>query len=420
MTPRRIAPRRATAPLAGLAVTAALLAGCDFDGAYDLPLPGSPVDADQAFTITAEFTDVLNVVPRSPVMVDDVVVGEVTEVERDGWSAQVTLLLRDDVEVADNATAEIRQTSLLGEKYVALVDPSRKPVGRLEDGDTIPLAATGRNPEVEEVLGALSFLLSGGGVEQIRTISVELNNVMSGRTDRLKSLLGNLDDLVGTLDRQKGDIIAAMESVNNLSRTLVAERQTIQAALDATGPALAVLNRQHRTLRTMLTELDQLGQVGTRVIGATKEDLLATLGHLQPILRRLNEAGDSLPRGLSLLISFPFPQEAAETVKGDYANASFALDADLTSFFAEGGGGGGLPLPDIDIPGLPEIPEVPGVPGLPQLPGGGGGNGGGGSGSGGGGGGSGGNGGGTGGLPGLPQLRGAVSTDGGLLGSGLG
>lgn len=417
MTPRRIAPRRATAPLAALAVTAALLAGCDFDGAYDLPLPGSPVDADQAFTITAEFTDVLNVVPRSPVMVDDVVVGEVTEVERDGWSAQVTLLLRDDVEVADNATAEIRQTSLLGEKYVALVDPSRKPVGRLEDGDTIPLAATGRNPEVEEVLGALSFLLSGGGVEQIRTISVELNNVMSGRTDRLKSLLGNLDDLVGTLDRQKGDIIAAMESVNNLSRTLVAEKQTIQAALDATGPALAVLNRQHRTLRTMLTELDQLGQVGTRVIGATKEDLLATLGHLQPILRRLNEAGDSLPRGLSLLISFPFPQEAAETVKGDYANASFALDADLTSFFAEGGGGGGLPLPDIDIPGLPEIPEVPGVPGLPQLPGGGGNGGGGNS---GGGGGSGGNGGGTGGLPGLPQLRGAVSTDGGLLGSGLG
>ena len=53
-------------------------------------------------------------------MVDDVTVGEVTDVERVGWHAKVTILVRKDVDLPDNAIAEIRQVSLLGEKYVAL------------------------------------------------------------------------------------------------------------------------------------------------------------------------------------------------------------------------------------------------------------------------------------------------------------
>ena len=150
--------------------------GCEFDGAYDLPLPGSPVDEDSSFEVTAYFDDILNVVPRSPVMVDDVTVGEVTDVERVDWHAKVTLRVRDDVVLPDNAIADIRQVSLLGEKYVALEAPADgSGTGRLSDGDDIPLSATGRNPEVEEVLGALSFLLSGGGVAQLGTITHELN-----------------------------------------------------------------------------------------------------------------------------------------------------------------------------------------------------------------------------------------------------
>ena len=122
---------RRLVPAVALALVVPALSACDFDGAYDLPLPGSPVDAEDAFTVTASFADVLNVVPRSPVMVDDVVVGQVSEVERRGWAAEVTLQLRKDVAVPDNATAEIRQTSLLGEKYVALLEPTGRGVGRL-------------------------------------------------------------------------------------------------------------------------------------------------------------------------------------------------------------------------------------------------------------------------------------------------
>ena len=134
-----------------------LLTSCKFDGAYDLPLPGGPVDANNAITVTAEFEDILNIVPKSPVMVDDVTVGEVTDVERVGWHAKITMIVRKDVDLPDNAIAEIRQVSLLVERYVALgaARRGRRAGDRLGDGDNIPLDATGRNPEVEEVLGAL-------------------------------------------------------------------------------------------------------------------------------------------------------------------------------------------------------------------------------------------------------------------------
>jgi phospholipid/cholesterol/gamma-HCH transport system substrate-binding protein len=288
------------------------------------------VSQQDGYTVTAQFEDVLNVVPRSPVMVSDVPVGQVLSVRRVGWHAEITMRIRKNIVLPDNAVADIRQTSLLGEKYVALLKPAHPSANRLGNGDTIPLSATGRNPEVEEVLGALSFLLSGGGVGQLRTISSETNKIMSGRTDRVRHVLGQLDVLIGGLNAQKGDIISAMASIDRLSSTLDKEKQTVGGAIDAIGPAVRVLDDQHRNLIAMLRQLDKLGQVGTRVLNGSRKDMLATLRHLAPTLRELANAGDSLPRAVALLASYPFPQEASQVVKGDYANALFNLTIDLS------------------------------------------------------------------------------------------
>jgi phospholipid/cholesterol/gamma-HCH transport system substrate-binding protein len=339
--------RTRTLGLSFLLVVAFLASSCRFDGAYDLPLPGGKaVKAGDAITVTAEFTDALNVVPRTAVMVDDVPVGQVSQIDRVGWHAKITMQVRKDLDLPANSVAEIRQTSLLGEKYVALLEPVGTPAtGRLADGDNIPLSSTSRNPEVEEVLGALSFVLSGGGIGQLRTISTELNKMMNGRTEDMRSLLARINTLVGTLDDQKGDIIRAMEGIDHLAGTLNKERKSIGAAIDAIGPAVKVLNEQHEALVTMLRELDRLGQVGTRVIRGSREHLVSTLRHLEPSLRELADAGDALPRGVGLMASFPFPKEAADLAKGDYANALFYMKFDLNKLFGSGGAGDSSNVP---------------------------------------------------------------------------
>ncbi len=327
------AARRLVVAVVAVLAGSMLAAGCKFDGAYDLPLPGAKVSADDAYAVTADFADALNVVPRTAVMVDDVVVGQVTDVDRVGWHARVRFLVRKDIALPENIDVDVRQTSLLGEKYIALIEPAQGAASskQLSEGDFIPLSRTGRNPEVEEVLGALSMVLSGGGIGQLKTISVEMNHMLNGRRDQARHLLGNLDRMVGALDQQKGDIITAMESIDRLSATLVKEKETIGTAIDTMGPALKVLNRQHKALITMLKQLDALGKVGTRVLNASGENIVASLKHLQPVLTRLSDAGDALPQGLSMMASFPFPEEAGDIARGDYANALFQMDIDLNS-----------------------------------------------------------------------------------------
>ena len=337
--------RRPVAAVVLLIVTALVATGCKFDGAYDLPLPGDKVDPDDAYAVTADFADALNVVPRTAVFANDVPVGQVTDVERVGWHARVKFVVRKDIDLPENVQIDVRQTSLLGEKYLALVEPAAgtASAARLSDGDKIPLSQTSRNPEVEEVLGALSMLLSGGGVGQLKTISHELNNMMNGRQDRARHLLGNLDQMIGGLNEQKGDIIAAMESIDRLSSTLVKEKDVIGEAIDSMGPALQVLNRQHKSLMTMLRQLDKLGVVGTRVLNASTDNIVASLRHLQPTLTKLGDAGDTLASGLSMLASFPFPREAGNIVRGDYANALFHLDIDLNAI---------IKSPDQNLPNI--------------------------------------------------------------------
>ncbi len=159
--PRRTPKRWATTIFALASLV--LLSGCQ--GAYDLPLPSGSAMDGKGYQVTVQFADVLDLVPQSAVKVNDVTVGKVQRITVDGWRAKVTLHVDDSVHLPANATATLEQTSLLGEKYVELAAPTdTAPQGQLRGGAVIPLARTSQDPQVEDVLGALSLLLNGGGV----------------------------------------------------------------------------------------------------------------------------------------------------------------------------------------------------------------------------------------------------------------
>ncbi|MEU5521341.1 MCE family protein [Streptomyces sp. NPDC047860] len=385
MSARRTNGRRGTGAFAWAAAASLLLSGCEFNGLYDVPLPGGAAADGAAFHVTVEFRDVLDLVPQSAVKVNDVTVGAVEKVELDGWHARVRLRVADSVKLPANAVAELRQTSMLGEKYVALSAPSgAAPVGRLADGDRIPLSRSGRNPEIEEVLSALSALLNGGGVAQLKTITIELNKALGGRENRVKSLLKELDTFLGGLDGQRKEIVRALKGIDRLAKRLGKEKKTIAEAVDTMPPALKVLADQRRDLTKMLTALSKLGTTGTRVVNASHDDTVANLKRLRPILQQLNKAGDDLPNSLELLTTYPFPRNAADAVKGDYVNLQITADLDLSSIYGnltdepgedeDGPRPPGTPdAPELpDLPDVPEVPDVPlpepSVPGLPDAP----------------------------------------------------
>ncbi len=360
----------------GLAAGTVLVAASGCQGAFDLPLPGGAAQHGDVIRVTAEFADVLDLVPQSSVKVDEVTVGAVEKIELNGWTARVTLRLPSSVKLPDNAVAELKQTSLLGEKYVELAPPtSAAPQGHLGDGDNIPLDRTGRNPEVEEVLSAMSLLLNGGGVAQLKIIDSELNNALRGNESQIRDVISQLDTFVAGLDEQKSEIVRAIDNIDVLAGKLAAQKDDLARALEAIPGGLKVLADQRQQLVQMLQALSRLGAVGTDVIRTSKADTAANLKALQPILAQLTKAGDDLPKSLQLLLTYPFSDNATSTIKGDYTNLSADVELDLRNLsgaldLPTTPPTGGLPtLPTPSLPGLPPLPSVPvPTPSLPGLP----------------------------------------------------
>ncbi|MFI1014982.1 MlaD family protein [Streptomyces sp. NPDC020965] len=335
----------------------------DLSGIEQLPLPGGADLGDDPYEVTAEFADVLSLVPQSAVKVNDVAVGRVTEItlSPDDWSAKVTMRVNGDVRLPADAYAHLEQSSLLGEKYVQLSPPPSKSqgktpgrtplkaastsavpssvsspeappastgtAGRLRDGALIPLARTNRNPEVEEVFGALSLLLNGGGVNQIKTIATELNKAIGGREPQVRSVLRRMNTLVGSLDANKGDITAALDGVNRLAATLATREQQVGRVLTGLSPGLKVLEQQRGSLLTMLRALDTLSTVAVDTINRSKADTIADLKALGPTLKSLADSGRALPDSLQVLLTYPFTDEVLRGVKGDYLNVYLKVTA---------------------------------------------------------------------------------------------
>ncbi|HEY3608982.1 MAG TPA: MCE family protein [Pseudonocardiaceae bacterium] len=350
----------AAACLAGVA----LLAGCQgFQGAYSLPLPGGADLGSHPYTLHAEFADVLDLVPQSTVKVNDVAVGKVDSISlnKANWTADVTLSVNGDVKLPANADADLRQSSLLGEKYISLVAPENG-AGTLADGATIPLARTNRNTEVEEVFGALSMLLNGGGVQQIQTIAKELNSATTGNEPAIRDLLSNVDTLMSGLNAHSAQITQALDGVNRLSATLSSQTDQIAGVLTNLGPGLAVLNSQRDQLVAMLQSLSQLSGIAVDTINKSQADLIHDLKALTPTLQQLSNAGANLPNALQLLLTFPFTDYATQGIRGDYANLFATINLNLSDVLTNLGRSRQNPLSGL-LPGLPGL--TGGISGTP-------------------------------------------------------
>ncbi|WEH36799.1 MCE family protein [Streptomyces sp. AM 4-1-1] len=353
--------------LVALGAALALVAtSCDvpaFTGIEQLPLPGGADLGDHPYEVTADFGDVLSLTPQSSVKVNDVAVGRVTRItlDPDDWSARVTMRVNGKVRLPANAYAHLEQSSLLGEKYVQLSPPpSGAATGTLADGAAIPLSRTNRNPEVEEVFGALSMLLNGGGVNQLKTITGELDKAMTGREPQLRSMLGRVDTLVTELDAHRKDITDALDGVNRLSATLATREQDVGKILTDLSPGLKVLEEQRGSLLTMLRSLDTLSTVAVDTIDRSKADLIADLKAIAPSLKALADSGNDLPDSLQVLATYPFTDEVLRGVKGDYLNVYLDVTAvpgtrivpaltpgagPAATKGADGASGSALPLP---------------------------------------------------------------------------
>ncbi len=322
--------RLITAVLAALVTAAA--PGCGWRGLNSLPLPGTAGRGPGSYMIQAQLPDVRTIEPNSRVQVDDVTVGTVTKIERQGWHALLTMSIDGGVNLPANATATVGQSGLLGSLHVELAPPPGvAPQGSLRNGSVIPLSSAGTYPSSEQVLAAISLLLNGGGIGQVQDITASLSTALTGREQDLRSLIEQLDIFTRHVNDQSADIIATAESLNSLAGTFARQKPVVDRALATIPDALRVIGEQRQVL---VDALDQLGKFSALVADSTnqtKAGLVAELKGLGPVLESLANAGPALTRALGLFATYPFPTDNIGTwQRGDFANLTAVIDLTLS------------------------------------------------------------------------------------------
>jgi phospholipid/cholesterol/gamma-HCH transport system substrate-binding protein len=346
--------KRAAAVLAGV-LALAVVAGCG-PGLADLPLPGSGVSGDTV-EVKLELADALNLARGAQVRVNGVDSGKVRSVTTRDFKAIAVLDVRRSAQMRDTATARLRYTTPLGELFVEVTNPDHGAL--LRNGALLPVTRTSTAPTVEDALASASLLVNGGGLNQLQTVTEELNAAIGGREGTVRDLMQRADTFLTEANATTADLDRALTALATVSQVLRANRTTIRGAMTDIRPAARVLRRNTPGLTRLLARVTEFSDTANRVVGATREQVLQMLRQVSPVLDEFLANRDTLRPSLEALVSLNRDINAA--IPGDYANMKLEMQMDKVTMpsplgppgsaadsgSGSSGGPGGLSLADL-------------------------------------------------------------------------
>jgi phospholipid/cholesterol/gamma-HCH transport system substrate-binding protein len=266
-----------------------------------------PLLEEKPFELKAEMTTAQAVTPGQgqTVRVAGVRVGDIAAVDYEDGHAVVTMDIdRKFLPVYRDATILLRPKTGLKDMFLELnpgtdYDPNSRE-DEFQNGDTVPLANTAPDTNVDEVLAALDgdtraylrLLLTQGGqglkdrgqdlgellgsLGPINRGLARINTEVAKRKENLRRLIHNMNLLFGTVG-QDGEGIRQLVSASNQALGAIArERPDVERSVGLLGP----------TLRTTRGALERTNELST--------ELGPAINSLRPFARRLKPINDTL------------------------------------------------------------------------------------------------------------------------------
>ena len=223
---------------------------------------------DDNYEITAYFEKVIGLFKNSDVTQLGVPIGKVTNVEPQGRTVRIDMVVDSKYKIPADTRAEIVPISVISDRYVELDVYSGGPA--LEDGATIDVSRTVIPAELDDVFKQLKKLLdalrpqSEGELGSLGELIVALDRALEGREQDLRGTLVNGAQLTQTLARARGDISGLLENLDGLFRKLAPRADSI-----------ATLNRNFAAVM--------------RYLASNRDDLTGTLSKLGDVTDELSD-----------------------------------------------------------------------------------------------------------------------------------
>jgi len=279
-------------------------------------IPGTGVGGG-TYTINIQFASVLNLPPGANVSSNGAKVGTLQSVHLHSYGVTAVTKVKKSVKLPANTRAELRQTTILGDIYIALIVPvDASSVQMIDDGGTIPLAQTDPGPQVEDVLRRLSNFISGGSIQELQNSMDRLNAALPVDSRETKDLAS----------QAAKDLSGAANGIDNIDRIL-------HSSSDVTDR----LMRQLPNLRQIFSDdgnyrLEQTSVIGNSVFSITVR-LQQLTNALLWLLPRLPSINGFLDKVVPLVRT---PSDSALQFNGNIGSLISLFRGKLIPFVAQG------------------------------------------------------------------------------------
>ena len=284
------------AALTAAAVGAA--SGCTIT-VENVPMPKPGIGGD-GYVIRAAFRDALNLPDRAHVKIGGTDIGVVTSIDTTNFIADVEMLIREDIQLPQGTTAELRQGTPLGDIFIAMTLPEADPNAPLmRDGDTIGTDRTGAGASVEQLMVSIAMLLNGGGLNQAARITAEMNSMFGGRAPQLAHLLTELTATIAALNVRTADIDSTLGGISVLTGELAQRKAELGQAADTFPALLGLVAENNRDISSLINKVSvTMAALGdfTDTTGPEFVGLFDSIKKLMQGFSQSTELGEALDR----------------------------------------------------------------------------------------------------------------------------
>jgi phospholipid/cholesterol/gamma-HCH transport system substrate-binding protein len=286
---------------------------------------------DDSTTVFAYFRDASGIGPKSRVQIAGIPVGEVTDIVLQGTRAKVTLRIRDEVDLREDAALTKRSESLLGD-YLLDLNPGTEAAPRMPEG------------------GQIRRVIDTQGMEAVFESLSQITADIQQVTRALRDTLGG-DKGQGSLERIVENMVQLSETVDVSSRASAERIEAILRNFERVSADVAGLTQGNTDeLNRIVTNIDVITRDTREVLGTVKRiigsggegdlkegvaSLKQTLGRLDQTLANLEAISGTVREGKgtvgALLADEGLGQKLTETVRdvSDYANRLTSLQTEV-------------------------------------------------------------------------------------------
>jgi phospholipid/cholesterol/gamma-HCH transport system substrate-binding protein len=266
-----------------------------------------PLLEEKPFELKAEMSTAQAVTPGQgqTVRVAGVRVGDISKVEYEDGHAVVSMDIdRKFLPVYRDATILLRPKTGLKDMFLELNPGTNRDPNSDDDefqnGDTIPLANTAPDTNIDQVLSALD----GDTRAYLRLLLTQGGQALNGRGQDLGKLLGSLGPINRGLARlntevatRKENLRTLIHNMNLLFGTVGQDGEGIQQLVTASNHALGAIAQESPDVERTVSLLGPTLSTASDALGKTEklaEELGPSLQSLRPFARKLKPVNDSL------------------------------------------------------------------------------------------------------------------------------